>query len=116
VAKRFSQVERLNYGETFSHVVKSTSLHILIALTTIHDYHIHQMDIQTTFFHGHVNEKKIMQQPPGYVVVGQETKVCQLLKTLYGLKQNLHMWYERFTAHLLYIGYNKCNGDPNVYI
>jgi hypothetical protein len=89
----FSQVEGLDYGETFFLVVKIISLHILIALTTIYDYHIHQMDVQTTFFHGHLNEKKIMQEPPGYVFVGRETKVCRSLKTLYGLKQNPCMWY-----------------------
>ncbi len=74
------------------------------------------MDIQTTFLHGHLNEETFMQQPPSYVVVGQKTKVYQLLKTFYGLKQSLPMWYEWFTTHLLHIGYNKCNGDPNVYI
>ncbi len=45
VAKGFSQVKRLHYGETFSHVVKITSFHILIALAAIYDYHTHQMDI-----------------------------------------------------------------------
>jgi hypothetical protein len=114
--KGFSQVERLNYGETFFHVMKITSLHIIITLTSIYDYHTHQMDIQTTFLHGHFNEEIFMQQPPGYVIVAQKTKVCQLLKTLYGLKHNLHMWYEQFTSHLLHIGYNECNGNPNVYI
>ncbi len=49
MARGFSQVERLDYGETFSHVIKITSLHILIALASIYDYHTHQMDIQTTF-------------------------------------------------------------------
>ncbi len=103
MAKGFSQVERVDYDETFFHVVKITSLHILITLTVIYDYHTHQMNIQTTFLHGHLNEKKIMQQPPSYVIVGQETKVCRLLKTLYGLKQSLRMWYEQFATHLLHI-------------
>ncbi len=76
MAKRFSQVERLNYGETFSPIVTFTSLCIFIVLTTIYDYHIHQMDVQTNFLHGHFNEKLFMQQPPSYVLVGQETKVC----------------------------------------
>jgi hypothetical protein len=57
-----------------------------------------------------------LQQPPSYVVVGQKTKVCWLLKTFYGLKQSPRMWYEQFTTHLLHTWYNKCNGNPNVYI
>jgi len=90
----FSQVEGFDYGGTFFLMVKITFLPIFIALIAIYDYHIHQMDVQTTFFHDHLNEFFFMQQPLGYVFVGQKTKVCRLLKTFYGLKQSPHMWYE----------------------
>jgi hypothetical protein len=57
-------------------MVKITSLPIFISLIVIYDYHIHQMDVQTTFFHDHFNEEIFMQQPLGYVFVGKKTKVC----------------------------------------
>jgi hypothetical protein len=72
----FSRIKGFDYGETFIFMVKITSFHILIALTAVYDYNIHQMDVQTTFFHDHLNEQIFMQQPPSYVFVGQETKVC----------------------------------------
>jgi hypothetical protein len=62
----FSQVKGLDYGGTFFLMVKISSLRIFFALIGIYDYHIHQMDVQTTF----------MQQPPSCVFVGQETKMC----------------------------------------
>jgi len=76
VARGFFQVEGVNYGETFYPMIKIISLCILIVLIVIYDYHIHQMDVQTIFFHGHFNEEFFLQQPPSYVLVGQETKVC----------------------------------------
>jgi hypothetical protein len=48
---------------------------------------IHQMDVKTTFLNGEMDEKIYMEQPDGFVVKGQESKVCKLLKSLYGLKQ-----------------------------
>jgi hypothetical protein len=42
--------------------------------------------------------------------------MCRLLKTLYGLKPSLYMWYKQLNTHLLHIGYTKCHGDPNIYI
>jgi hypothetical protein len=52
VARGFSQQEGLDYSKTFSPVIKMTSLRILLALATLYDYHIHQMDVVTAFLHG----------------------------------------------------------------
>jgi hypothetical protein len=44
----------------FSHFVKITSLYIFIALASIYDCHKHQIDVQTTFLHGHLNDEVFM--------------------------------------------------------
>ena len=41
------------------------------------------------FLNGQFNEKIYMEQPEGFIVKGQEHKVLQLVKSLYGLKQTL---------------------------
>lgn len=45
VTQGFTQVERIDYNETFSLMVKIISLPVLLPLATIHDYHVHQLDV-----------------------------------------------------------------------
>jgi hypothetical protein len=52
VARGFFQQADIDYSETFSPVIKMTSLRLLLALATIHNYHIHQMDVTTAFLSG----------------------------------------------------------------
>ena len=45
------------------------------------------MDVKTAFLNGDLNEEIYMDQPEGLISLGQEKKVCRLVKSLYGLKQ-----------------------------
>ncbi|KAK9151419.1 hypothetical protein Syun_009728 [Stephania yunnanensis] len=54
-----------------------------------------------------------MDQPEGFVVKGQENKVCRLVKSLYGLKQAPKQWHEKFDHTMMANGfkineYDKC--------
>jgi hypothetical protein len=48
---------------------------------------VHQMDVKIAFHNGELEEEIYMDQPDGFVVKGEERKVCKLLKSLCGLKQ-----------------------------
>ena len=56
-----------------------------------------------------------MDQPDGFVVNGQEGKVCKLLKSLYGLKQAPKQWHEKFDRTLTSIGFVVNEADKCVY-
>ena len=83
VAQGYSQQEGLDYDETFSPVVRSKSVHSVIALAAMNDLRLHQMDITTD-----LEEEVYMKQPKGFVTQGQENLVCRLKKSIYGLKQS----------------------------
>ena len=87
VAKGYSQVEGVNFGEIFSPMVKLTSISVLMSLAATFDLEIEQMDVKTTFLHGDFEEEMYMKQPEGFTMKGKEEMVCRLKKSLYGLKQ-----------------------------
>ena len=42
--------------------------------------------------------------------------MCRLKKSLYGLKQAPRAWYSRIDSYLLENGFEKCEGEPTLYI
>ena len=96
VAKGFRQKEGIDYFDTYAPVARITSIRILFALASIHNLYIHQMDVKTAFLNGDLNEEVYMEQPEGFVLPGNEYKVCKLVKSLYGLKQAPKQWHEKF--------------------
>ncbi|RDX77992.1 hypothetical protein CR513_41795, partial [Mucuna pruriens] len=70
VAKGYTQVYGLDYGDTLSPVTKITTIHLLLTMTVIHHWPIHQLDIKNAFLHGDLDEEIYMEQPPGFVAQG----------------------------------------------
>ena len=73
--------------DTFSSVIRITSIRLLIAIVAIFYLKIHQMDVKSAFLNGDLEEEIYMNQLVGFVELGQESKLCKLTKSLYGLKQ-----------------------------
>jgi hypothetical protein len=57
IAKGFTQVPGVDFGETFSHVVKLTTIQVLLALAAQYDLEAHQLDVKTTFLNNYVDEE-----------------------------------------------------------
>ena len=89
VAKGFKKQVDLDFFDTFSPVIRVTSIRLLIAVAAIHDLNIHQMDVKTTILNGDLDEEIYIDQPEGFVEPGQESKVCKLTKSFYDLKQTV---------------------------
>ena len=73
------------------------------------------MDVKTAFLNGELEEEIYMDQPDGFVVDGQEGKVCKLPKSLYGLKQAPKQWHEKFERTLASTGFIANEADKCVY-
>ena len=116
VVKGYKQKECVDYFDTYSPVTRITSIRMLMAIVALHNLEIHQMDVKTTFLNGELNEEIYMDQPEGFFVLGQEMKVCRLVKSLYGLKQAPKQWHKKFDNAMMSNAFriNKC--DKCVYI
>eukprot|EP00253_Pinus_taeda_P013773 PITA_13773 len=88
----------------------------VLSIVAQHKWKIYQMDVKSAFLNGVLKEEVYVEQPPGYEVDGQEHKVCKLKKALYGLKQAPRAWYNIIDAYLIENGFDKCDGEPTLYI
>lgn len=82
-----SQQIGVDCDETFSLVVKPTTIRTVLSLAVSPGWLIHQLDVKNAFLHGDVNETVYMFQPPGFTDQRFPNYVCRLTKSLYGLKQ-----------------------------
>jgi hypothetical protein len=87
LAKGYSQVEGIDFGDIFSLVAKLTSIRFILSIVVAFDLEVEQMDVKTTIQNGDLKEENYMKQLEGFVVKGKKELVCKLKKSLYGLKQ-----------------------------
>jgi hypothetical protein len=96
-------------------VARMTTIRVLLFLAASYGLLVHQMDVKTTFLNGELDEEIYMEQPDGFVVKGQESKVCKLLKSLYGLKQAPKQWHDKFDTTPMSAGFAINEADRCVY-
>jgi hypothetical protein len=115
VAKGYTQKEGEDFFDTYSPVARLTIICVLLSLAASHGLLIHQMDVKIAFLNGELEEEIYMTQPDGFVVKGQEDKVCKLMKSLYGLKQASKQWHEKFDVTPISAGFSANEADQCVY-
>jgi hypothetical protein len=94
VAQGFTQIEGLNFGETYAPIARLESIRILLAFAIHHDFKLYQMDMKSAFLNGPISELVYVEQPPGFEDSKFPNHVYKLHKALYGLKQAPRAWYE----------------------
>ena len=115
MARGFSQKEGIDYKETFTPVARYTSIKSVLALAAMMKWMIHQMDVNTTFLNGVVEEEVYVEHPLSFEKHDRESHVCILKKYLYGLKQPPRTWYNRIDSFLSTLGFTKSKADSNLY-
>lgn len=113
VIRGFSQQYGLNYFETFSPVVRFTSIRAILAMDAAEKMTLRQFDVKTAFLHGELEEEIYMKQPRGYD--DNSGRVCKLLKSLYGLKQASRCWNKKF-KFIFEFKFAASKADPCVFI
>jgi hypothetical protein len=115
VAKGFSQVEGLDFGETFAPVARLEAIHILLAYASCYDIKLYQMDVKSAFLNGFINELVYVEQPPGFEDPRYPNHAYRLSKALYGLKQAPRAWYERLRDFLIEKGFKIGTVDTTLF-
>jgi len=87
VIKGFTQRPGVHYDETFSPVVKPSTVRMVLSLALTHFWLVHQLDLKNAFLHGLITETVYSSQPAGFVDSSRPNMVCRLNKSLYDLKQ-----------------------------
>jgi hypothetical protein len=105
VAQGFSQVEGLDFGETFAHVAHLEAIRILLAFVASKRFKLYQMDVKSGFLNGVIQEEMFVRQPPGFQNPKYPNRVYKRSKALYGLEQAPREWYARLKTFLLEHGY-----------
>lgn len=93
----------------FAPVARITTLRFILALANQFDYNVNDMDVNTAFLNGDLEEDIYMQIPEGIEHDG--TKVWKLKKSLYGLEQAARCWFKNFYTVLRKIGFEESLHD-----
>jgi hypothetical protein len=101
VSQGFSQVEGLDFGETFIPIARLEAIMILLAFVTSKGFKLYQMDVKSAFLNGVIQEEVFVTQPSGFKNPKYPNRVYKLSKALYGLKQASRTWYDRLKIFLL---------------
>ncbi|WJX83726.1 hypothetical protein P8452_66368 [Trifolium repens] len=116
VAQGYTQIEGLDFDETFAPVARLESIRLLLGVACILKFKSYQMDVKSAFLNGYLQEEVYVEQPKGFVNPEHPNYVYKLKKALYGLKQAPRAWYERLTQFLEEQGYRKGGSDKTLFV
>jgi hypothetical protein len=126
VAKGFKQRHGIDYEDTFSPVVKASTIRVILSVAVSRGWSLRQLDVQNAFLHG-LLEEVYMKQPLGYEDKSVPGYVCRLDKALYGLKQAPRdkalyglkqaprAWYSRLSMKLQDLGFKLSKADTSLF-
>ena len=116
MAEGFSQVEGVDYEDTYSPTIRMTTIQLILALATKDNLELRMVDVKGAYLNGKLDNTVCMHQPKGFVKNGEEDLVCKLNKSIFGLKKSGRMWHGTMEREMERIGFTPRKADPTVYI
>ena len=91
-----------------------STVRLLLAIASSQQWLLEQLDVNNAFLHGDLYEEVYMDLPPG-VVPPRPGQICRLRKSLYGLRQASHQWYEKLSQVLIASGFHQSQVDFSLF-
>ena len=101
VAKGFHQTHGGDYTETFSLVVKASTVRIMLSLAVMNKWILRQVDVNNAFLNGILVEDVYIAQPAGFTDSTKPNHVYKHKKAIYRLKQAPKAWFDRFKSAMV---------------
>ena len=105
----------MTFHETFSLVVKPTTIQTILTIAISKRWPIHQVDFNNAFLNGDLHKDVFMVQLEGFSD-RVPTRVCKLNKALYGLKQAVRAWFEKLHFTLVLLGFSPTKSNSSLFI
>jgi len=97
-------------------VARLEAIRILLAIASMLDFKLFQMDVKSAFLNGYIKEEVFVEQPPGFQDFAFPNHVYKLKKALYGLKQAPRSWYERLSLFLIKCEFHRGTVDSTLFV
>lgn len=99
-------------------MVKPATIRTILFIVVSMKWSLRQVDVNNAFLNGDLSKEVYMQQPPGYVQLDTDGKllVCRLTRVLYGLRQALHVWFDKVKCFLVSLGFVGSKSDASLFI
>jgi Reverse transcriptase (RNA-dependent DNA polymerase) len=116
ITKGYNHEIGIDYVDTYSPVIRATTIRAILSLVVSSNWPIKQFDITNTFLNGDLNEQVYMHQPQGFINFSHSDYVCLLYKSLYDLKQAPQAWFQKLSDSLLQLGFKSSSYDPSLFL
>lgn len=107
---------RVDFGETFTPVVKLATIRTVLTVIASQQWWAHQLDVSNAFLHVHLTERIYCQQPAGFVDPERPDAMCLLERSLYSLRQDPQAWFNRFMEFIASLGFTQSQSYPSLFI
>ncbi|GKB55276.1 putative ribonuclease H-like domain-containing protein [Tanacetum coccineum] len=116
VAQGYTQEEGIDYNKVFAPVAIIEAIRLFLAYASFKDFVVYQMDVNSAFLYGKIEEEVYVYQPPGFEDLDFPDRVNKVEKALYGLHQAPRAWYETLSTYLLDSEFQRGKIDKTLFI